>query len=218
RASEARVGTAIAEASELSKSLELRAREFITAAKGQTGELQEQLKKMLDELREKSDASQARMIELIAQQRSEMEAAQVSLDECVRSAFARSNIMDRESKRLVDELKDQAKSVLETVHGVRDRTVARAEEVAAKSDQLVSDMTERLETANTRMQGLVREAEMRVGAACKEFQETQKRMVEDAEASSEQAQKTNGETKQLLAETRERCQSLLDELTAHVAE
>lgn len=218
RASESRVGQAIAEASELSKSLELRAREFITAAKSQTGELQEQLKTMLDELHEKSEASQKRMIELLAQQRSEMEAAQVSLDECVRSAFARSNIMDRESKRLVDGLKEQAKSVLETVHGVRDRTVARAEEVTQKADGLVTEMTQRLEQANERMQGLVAEAESRVGSACAAFQETQKRIVEDSEATRAQAQEANAETKSLLEETRSRCEALLEELSADVAE
>lgn len=218
RASEARVGTAIAEASELSKSLEMRAREFITAAKGQTGELQEQLKTMLDELREKSDASQARMIELLAQQRTEMESAQVSLDECVRSAFARSNIMDRESKRLVDDLKEQARGVLDTVHGVRDRTVARAEEVTEKADVLVAEMSERLELANQRMQSLADEAESRVGDACAAFQDAQQRMVDDSNATREQAEKANGETKQLLSETRESCEKLLTELTAHVAE
>lgn len=218
RASESRVGQAIAEASELSKSLETRAREFITAAKSQTGDLQDQLKTMLDELHEKSDASQARMIELLAQQRSEMEAAQVSLDECVRSAFARSNIMDRESKRLVDELKEQAKSVLDTVHGVRDRTVARAEEVTEKADSLVAEMTEKLELANQRMQGLVHEAERRVGSACAEFQDVQKRMVEDSTATREQAEKANAETRTLLTETRESCEKLLAELSEHVAE
>ncbi|MCB9858120.1 MAG: AAA family ATPase [Phycisphaerales bacterium] len=218
RASEARVGTAIAEAAELSKSLEMRAREFIAAAKGQTGELQEQLKTMLDELREKSDASQARMIELLAQQRTEMESAQVSLDECVRSAFARSNIMDRESKRLVDDLKEQAKGVLDTVHGVRDRTVARAEEVTQKADALVAEMSDRLELANQRMQSLVDEAESRVGDACAAFQNAQQRMVDDSNATREQAEKANVETKQLLTETRESCEKLLAELSAHVAE
>lgn len=218
RASESRVGQAIAEASEVSKSLESRAREFITAAKSQTGDLQEQLKSMLDELHEKSDASQKRMIELLSQQRSEMEAAQVSLDECVRSAFARSNIMDRESKRLVDDLKEQAKGVLDTVHGVRDRTVARAEEVTEKADELVASMSERLELANQRMQGLVDEAASRLGTACAEFQDAQKRMADDADATRDQAEKANAETKSLLTETRASCEKLLTELSEHVAE
>lgn len=218
RASESRIGQAIAEASEVSKSLELRAREFITTAKSQSGELQEQLKTMLDGLKEKGDATQARMIELLTQQRTEMEAAQVSLDECVRSAFARSNIMDRESKRLVEDLKEQAKSVLDTVHGVRDRTVARAEEVTEKTDALVTEMSERLEQANQRMQALVDDAESHVGSACKEFQNAQKRMVEDSNATREQAVSANRETKELLNETKVSCEKLLTELTEHVAE
>ncbi len=216
--SERRVSKAIADAADLSKRLEGQTRDFLSSAKDQSGELIDKLQTLFAEMQQKSEASQQRMIEMLSQQRSDFEKAQITLDDATRKATARSNDVAKHSDEIISGLKTEAAEVITTIHGVRNRTVARSEQACQNADAFVTEMSAKMGKAHQNLIALANDAEAKVASATKALADVQNTLLADAEKGRRQADGINQQTRDILDETRRTCEALLGKLREEVAE
>ncbi len=218
RASEARFREAMAEAGAISQRLENQAATFLKDAWAQTGTLKEQLRTLLAEIRAKGDASQARTAELVAQQRTDMEASRQMIDSFASDLQQRSGEVDRQSREVLDNLKEQAKTFIEQIQGVHARTQARAEQVNASTETFLDDIQKRMQSSHERISEVVSTAETEVQAACVSLQATKEQVLAEAEDSRWHANELLEETQKLLSTTRDDCTALLADMRERVAD
>lgn len=218
RASEARFREAMAEAGAISQRLEAQAAAFLKEAGAQTGDLKEQLLTLLTEIRAKGDASQARTAELIAQQRTDMEAARRVIDSFASDLQQRSTEVDRRSREVLDSFKTQATAFVEKVQGVHVRAQARAEQVNTSVELFLNDVQSRMLSAQERISEVVSTAETEVQAACVSLHAAKEQVLAEAEDSRWHANELLEETQKLLATTRDDCAALLADAREQVAE
>jgi len=215
---EDRLEKTIAESSGISSRLESRVDTFLEEAGSQSSTLRNQLQTLIGEVRSKGDASMARTTELLAQQRSDLDAARRSIDEFATRMENRSSRIDCESREILDSLKDQAKTIVDQIHNVRDRTVTRAEEVGVTMEKFLGDMETRIQSSHDGISHMVSSAETEVRTACVSLQTAKEQILSEAEDSRWQAHELLDQTRELLNGTRDQCGSLLGDLKTQIEE
>ena len=215
---ERRISLTIDEAHKVSERLEAQANKLLGEARAQNNTIQGQFRKLLEEIRTKGEASQARAAELLSQQHSVVETSRQSIDEFNAVMKERSAEVNRASKETLNDLKTQATSLVEQIHGLRDRTQSRAEQVHTDLGAFIKDMQIRIQSSHDKINQVVTTAETEVQSACASIKSTKEQVIADAQNSRTHASKVLDQTHDLLTDTREQCTSLLTDLRKHVTE
>lgn len=213
-ASERSVKAAMTEAGGITQRIEQEALSLLADARRENNELKGGLTALMKEIQTRNEVAEQRAADYIGGRHAEFESLRRAFDEFAARFSERESMHQAEYEKVVTELKSQAREAVETIHAVRDRTGARAEQVAARAEELLRDMQARSDTAQARVVDLTVAAEERFKTATTSLTTIRDQLLADAEGSRVRASQLLRQAEETLSSTREQCSTLLVEMRA----
>lgn len=213
-AAESRINATMAEAGCITQRIESEAISLLAEARRENSELQSRIVELMNEVQARNEQTEKRASDFIGGRSTEFESLRKSFDEFAARFAERNARIDAEHEQVLTQLKSQAHQVIENMHGVRDRTQARIEQVNAKTEEFIRDLQTKMETTQSRVVDLSVAAEERIKTAAGSLTTVRDQLLAEAEGTRAKSTLIITQAEQTLASTRDQCNKLLGEMRA----